>query len=255
MKKSFTLIELLVVIAIIAILAGMLLPALNQARNKAKGIKCVSNMKQIGTGAAMYAGDHTYYPPAKQAGHSLTNRVHWHWALMSYLGMRTEINPVDWNEYSRHRESSVLACPSLDFKLSMRDRHSYSMFGFGPLATWYGLTPTRLAYGAAGSTGVYGVMPNSKTTVDGGTGLPPKPSTIAFVSEAGYVNGTNGNDPCFQDGKQLGNEAAYIYNSANGDDGFAFAFRHDKRKSVLWLDGHASAEVTLNMLHNSGYLK
>src|SRR5206468_34674 len=64
--RAFTLVELLVVIGIIAVLVGMLLPALNRARQQAVSVQCMSNLKQVGLAALMYAHEnHGWFPPSQ----------------------------------------------------------------------------------------------------------------------------------------------------------------------------------------------
>lgn len=82
-KRSFTLIELLVVIAIIAILASMLLPALNQARERAKTSACANNMKQIGLAFMLYLNDYGRLP--KPWTRNTPGAINWRSDLFRYI--------------------------------------------------------------------------------------------------------------------------------------------------------------------------
>jgi prepilin-type N-terminal cleavage/methylation domain-containing protein/prepilin-type processing-associated H-X9-DG protein len=128
-ERGFTLVELLTVIAVIAVLAGLLLPALGRAKSKAQAIFCLNNLKQWGVATQMYAGDHDdFLPPDGTPNPDLNDtNVGWYIQLPAVLSL-PRYHDMRWRTNAGVSPgTSVWICPANKRRSNGRNLFHYCL--------------------------------------------------------------------------------------------------------------------------------
>lgn len=232
LKRNFTLIELLIVVAIIAILAGMLLPALNNAKQKAVSISCMGRLKQIGTADSLYQSDNDYYCPVTEAMSAGNVGKEY---MLGWAGARS--SSESWNFTAEGFLSPYLHKAGIGTDL-MKTVASNPFFcpdnRVGQMFTDAGFTVENAGgsgYGA--NMGIHGwsstfeVQMGPKSSKMGGNcikaGSIKRPSSIVSFGDQ-------------QSGKMGDSAFGYTIGTTST------CFRHNKRANITWADGHGSEE-------------